>query len=237
MAPRPKPWLRLYAETPQDMKIRRLAVDRRWLFIACLCAARQSPEPGRLLVGDQAMTDVELADFASMPPRAVTAALADLEAAGLIERDETDAWRIVAWRARQFESDVSSGRVTALRKRRSNGNVTVDETVSLCTESESETEENSSLNSHTRGHPQPVDDERIAAILERVIDARMRNRPTVKNRSRYRATALATLRAERGADLAAVIASHPTAPDDVLAAWLAGEPHHLANYRQPGEPA
>lgn len=34
MAPKPKPWLRLYTETTRDRKLRRAKPETRWLWVA-----------------------------------------------------------------------------------------------------------------------------------------------------------------------------------------------------------
>lgn len=118
--PRPsRPWFRFYVEAVHDRKLRRLKPEYRWLFVACLAAARQSPEPGVLLVGaDDPMTVDDLVDFAGMPARAVELGMRALCAAGVLGFDEPRAvWFVPAWNDRQYESDDVTARTRRHRER------------------------------------------------------------------------------------------------------------------------
>lgn len=112
MAPRPKPWFRFYVEAVHDRKLRRLKAETRWLFVACLAAARQSPRPGWLLVGeDDPMDFVDLADFAHMTVKQVEKGTDALTDAGVLAFDlAAEAWHIPSWGERQYESDNSTSR-------------------------------------------------------------------------------------------------------------------------------
>lgn len=123
--PRPsRPWFRFYVEAVSDRKLRRLRPEHRWLFVACLAAARQSSEPGTLLVGEGSPMDChDLADFAGMDVRTVRAGMAALDRAGLIvtssrgDRGEI-AYRSPAFVTRQFESDDVTARTRKHRATR-----------------------------------------------------------------------------------------------------------------------
>jgi hypothetical protein len=111
--PRPqRPWFRFYVEAVHDRKLRRLKPDQRWLFVACLAAARQSPMPGWLWIGERdAMTVDDLADFAAMPLRQVEAGLAALDRVGIVAWDtDTASWFVPNWNDRQYESDDVTAR-------------------------------------------------------------------------------------------------------------------------------
>lgn len=112
------PWFRFYVEAVHDRKLRRLKPETRWLFVACLAAARQSPEPGWLLVAkDDPMDWDDLADFAGMARKQVEQGTDALTDAGVLAFDLTrSAWRIPNWDDRQYESDSSTERT---RKHRS----------------------------------------------------------------------------------------------------------------------
>ncbi len=113
-----RPWLRLYSAMPLDPKVRQLSTAECWVWVCCLCAAGSSPQPGVLLISDQVPFDgASLADLARVKTRVVESALAKLEAVGMLAR-EGNAWRVVAWESRQYESDVSTERVRRLRARR-----------------------------------------------------------------------------------------------------------------------
>lgn len=112
------PWLRLYVETIQDRKIRRLQPEHRWLWIVVLCLARQSPTPGRLMVAEGQPCDlVDLADAAALTKAQVKAGVTHMLKLGLIAEDDKGCWSVPAWSSRQPESDVSTDRVRAFRER------------------------------------------------------------------------------------------------------------------------
>lgn len=106
-----RPWFRFYVEAFPDPKLRRLKPEYRWLFVACLGAARQSPEPGMLMVSeDIPMTDRDIADYAGMDVRSVRAGMKALCEIGLIttsltRHHEQIAYRSPTFQKRQFESD------------------------------------------------------------------------------------------------------------------------------------
>lgn len=178
--PRPvRPWFRFYVEAFSDRKLRRLKPEYRWLFAACLGAARQSPEPGTLLVAAGVpMTLHDIADFAGMDVRSVRAGLAALKELGLIvEGSPTDhgrigggiAYRSPTFQARQFESDDVTKRTRKYRststntdegtfqrrsrERSGNGHGNVPET-----ETETETDKNASRSTR-RAPEKPLADD------------------------------------------------------------------------------
>ena len=116
--PRPsRPWFRWYVEAVYDRKLRRIPGEQRWVFVACCTVARQSPEPGVLLVGDDPAGWDDLVDVAALPMRTVKAGMKSLTDAGIVARDEErGCWFLPAWAARQFESDNVTDRT---RKHRS----------------------------------------------------------------------------------------------------------------------
>src|SRR5579875_2025380 len=108
MAPPTHPRLRLYTHILHDPKIRRLTPTQRWLWIALMACARQSHQPGTLLVSpNMPMNTADIANQANLPTREVARALPVLEQLGLIAREpgERGAWRIAKWSDRQYESD------------------------------------------------------------------------------------------------------------------------------------
>ena len=121
MAPKPRPWFRFYTETIHDRKIRRLKVEYRWLWVCVLALARQSPQPGFLLIseGDPCGPD-DIADAAALPVRTVKNGIEALVEAGLLERKsvvspsllapKSLALCVVNWDKRQYEGDNSTER-------------------------------------------------------------------------------------------------------------------------------
>jgi hypothetical protein len=133
MAPPKRPWFRFYVEAVHDRKLRRLKPEVRWLFVACLAAARQSPEPGVLLVGEgQPMDHDDLADFAGVTRRQVETGTDALQDAGVLAYDtERDVWLVPAFTRRQFESDDVTARTRKHRttkERSKNGDATANGT-------------------------------------------------------------------------------------------------------------
>lgn len=143
MAPAKRPWFRFYVEAVHDPKLRRLKPEVRWLFAACLAAARQSPIAGYLMISERhAMDWDDLADFAGMTRKQVEAGIDALHDAGVIDFDQSvKTWFVPAWAERQYESDDVTIRT---RKHRSKErSISVDGTADGTppeTETESETE-------------------------------------------------------------------------------------------------
>lgn len=119
MARKKMPWFRFYTETVTDRKIRRLKIEHRWLWVVVLCAARQSPVEGVLVLSErEPIEPADLADMGALTERQVVSGLKALEAAGLIEMDSNiGAWSVPKWGDRQYKSDNSTARVTAMRER------------------------------------------------------------------------------------------------------------------------
>lgn len=121
MARPARPWFRFYVEAFADRKLRRLKPETRWLFAACIGLARQSPDPGRLLIGGQAAQVDDLADFAALTPTQVSRGVNQLLDGGLLTRDAVGVLEVPAFRDRQFESDNVTERTRKHRsKERSN---------------------------------------------------------------------------------------------------------------------
>jgi hypothetical protein len=113
----PRPWFRFYVETFPDRKIRRLKPAERWVWAAVLGAARESREPGRLMIaGGLPMTVAELADYADVPLRLASKALARMVELGLVV---IDGGVITApkFTQRQYESDNVTARTQKHRER------------------------------------------------------------------------------------------------------------------------
>lgn len=125
MARPARPWFRFYVEALHDPKLRDVAPAHRWVWVAVMGAARQSPEPGWLLKSaTQPMSDRALADLAAVSLRDVRKALAEFEAAHMIERDPDrhgGAWHVINFGKRQYESDVSTERTRRHRSKNSDG--------------------------------------------------------------------------------------------------------------------
>lgn len=117
------PWFRFYVEAVHDRKLRRLKPEIRWLFVACLAAARQSPEPGWLMVGeDDPMDWDDLSDFAGMTRKQVEVGTDALTDAGVLAFDlARSAWHIPSWDDRQYESDSSTSRTQKHRSKKGEG--------------------------------------------------------------------------------------------------------------------
>lgn len=117
MAPPKRPWFRFYVEAVSDKKLRRQKPETRWLFVACLAAARSSGEPGWLMVADGVpMTRDDLADYAGLTLKQVDVgmdALQDVRVMGF--DDDAQAWFVPKWDERQYESDVSTERARRSR--------------------------------------------------------------------------------------------------------------------------
>lgn len=106
------PWFRLYTEIMDDEKIRLLAFEDRWHYVAILCCKNA----GLLDAGDsQAMLMRKLGVKLGLASRELEAALLRLEEVGLISAETAQP---ASWDDRQFLSDSSTARVKAYRERR-----------------------------------------------------------------------------------------------------------------------
>lgn len=112
MARPARPWFRFYVEAMRDPKMRRLTPAERWLWVAILSAARESCEPGYLLVAvGIPMTCDDLADYAGMPLKDVDNGVAKMLELGMMQRDcNGETLFLPSWNDRQYESDNSTER-------------------------------------------------------------------------------------------------------------------------------
>lgn len=124
------PWLRLYAEAIDDEKLRLLAFEDRWHFIAHLCLKAKGilDEPDKSLRQRKIAVKlgVQLAELDEIQRR--------LRSVGLLDDDGQP----IAWERRQYVSDSSAERMRVYRERKRNGDVTV---TPPDTEADTETEE------------------------------------------------------------------------------------------------
>ena len=136
-------WLRLYTEIRNDRKLRRLSPAQRWLWVVILTIAKESPEPGSLLLSEGVPVTVEdLVDDAAIPADEVQQGIEAFIKQKMIEQID-GVWRLVNWDKRQFSSDSSTERVRRHRKKKQQNETLQDryKTVSVTPpETESETD-------------------------------------------------------------------------------------------------
>lgn len=114
-----RPWFRVYVEMFPDRKIRRLRPAQRWVWVAIMGAARESPEPGKLFVAPGLpMSMDELADYAGVTRREAHAAVSAMAAMSMVTCDN-GLIAVTNWDSRQFESDDTTARTRAHRERSS----------------------------------------------------------------------------------------------------------------------
>lgn len=136
MAPPKHPWFRFYCEALTDRKLRRLTPAQRWLWVAVLATARQSPDPGVLLIAEGIPATVgDLAEMAGVKPAEAREGVTRMVELGLIEGDP---WSVTKWKQRQFESDTSTPRTR--KHRAGNDERTPMERSGIGPEAEPETE-------------------------------------------------------------------------------------------------
>lgn len=105
------PWLRLYAKTIDDEKIRLLSFEDRWHFVALLCC-----KCAGLLDADDdpVMLRRKLSVKLGLAPRELEAMALRLEELDLIDHET---FQPVSWNALQYKSDRSTERVRKHRER------------------------------------------------------------------------------------------------------------------------
>lgn len=143
-------WLRLYTDIKNDRKLRRLPPAQRWLWITMMAIAKESPEPGRLMLTNGVpITNDDLADDASISIQDVEEGLQAFIDQRMVEVID-EVYCLINWNKRQFVSDTSTDRVKKFRskngetdmKRFSNVSVTPPET-------ETETDTDTDINNNT----------------------------------------------------------------------------------------
>lgn len=139
---RSMPWFRMYAEAVDDEKLRLLACEDRWHFVALLCCKTKG-----ILDEDSDLLRRKVAVKLGLSTGELEEVARRLSEVGLIDRETLQP---LAWEHRQFQSDSSTERVKAYRekhktdmKRFSNVSVTTQET-ETDTDTESETDKNTS---------------------------------------------------------------------------------------------
>lgn len=125
--PRPKrPWFRFYVEAIHDRKLRRLVPAHRWLWVVVLAMARQSPDPGVLLMtsadGGEPLTEHDLIDAAALKPAEVRKGMREFERLGMVV-NAGGVWSVSKWSERQPESDDVTKRTAKHRSKEPDGNV------------------------------------------------------------------------------------------------------------------
>lgn len=122
-------WLRLYTEVTRDRKLRRLPVSYRWIWITILCMAKESPDPGKLLLSEGVPVEIEdIADEAAVDMEEVKKAI-DIFINQKMVHKEDGILVITNWGKRQFESDNSTQRWRKWYERqKANNNQTLDQT-------------------------------------------------------------------------------------------------------------
>lgn len=112
------PWFRVYVEICADRKIRRLKPEQRWLWVAVMAAARESPVPGVLMVTETLpMSRPELANYADVTLRLVERTLPLLVALEMLT-DREGVMTVLNFNTRQFLStDNVTARTRAFRER------------------------------------------------------------------------------------------------------------------------
>ena len=126
--PRPaRPWFRFYVEAIRDPKMDRLTPSERWLWVVILAAARQSPEPGYLMIAEGvAMGWTDLVRASGMKLKEVehgTDLMTDMKMLAF----EDGRWFVPAFQHRQFESDDVTARTAKHRSKEHDGNVPANE--------------------------------------------------------------------------------------------------------------
>jgi hypothetical protein len=103
------PWFRLYGETVDDAKLRLLAFEDRWHYIAILCCKAQGIIDGTKLE----MLDRMIAAKLGLAARELDEVRRRLKEVALINHD----WQPLGWERRQYVSDTSVARTRKWREK------------------------------------------------------------------------------------------------------------------------
>ena len=142
----------MYSEAIDDEKLRLLAFEDRWHFVALLCCKAQG-----LLDGTDALTRRKVSVKLGLDSRELEEVARRLAEVGLIDAQTLQP---VAWDRRQFKSDDSKERVRSYRervKRECNVTVTPDNSDSnaVVTSQETETETENTRRTRSRAAVRP----------------------------------------------------------------------------------
>lgn len=118
-------WFRLYSEAITDPKLRLVASQANvsmaevvGLWTIVLSIASSSPHPGALLIGNAAISETDLSQFAGCN---VTETLQKMLHVGLISHGDAGEYIVTNWHKRQFSNSSSTERVRRHRKQRTTG--------------------------------------------------------------------------------------------------------------------
>jgi len=235
MAPPRRPWFRFYTEALTDPKLRRLSVEERWLWVAVLGAARQSPVPGWLMLTEALpLSNDDLAELAGMTPAKVERGLAKMLDLQIVILDvDTGAYRVKAWADRQFESDDTTSRTR--RHRRNSNQPTMERSIvdeGTSSESETETENRSSSSSSSTTRPTaegPEEEDGFAnEVWDRIARGRLQRSSRPKtNPDGWLTTVRSNVAAEKRHELARLRAEFPDLTPSHAASALEGDPSAL----------
>lgn len=106
----PLPWFRMYHEAVDNPKLRLLAFEDRWHFVAILCCKCKGLLDAPT---DEEMRDRRIAVTLGVQVRELDEIKRRLAEVDLIDED----WQPVGWDERQFKSDHSTERVRDWRER------------------------------------------------------------------------------------------------------------------------
>ena len=133
------PWFRCYSEIRHDPKVMTLEPAERWLWVALMAMASDSPERGVLLISDNMPARVaDIAFEARVPEEMVEKCLAYFLERDMLKQRPDGAYWLPKFQKRQFASDNSRERVARHRAKRAkeqlfpdqepcNADVTVEE--------------------------------------------------------------------------------------------------------------
>lgn len=118
-------WFRFYSEAITDPKLRLVASQANvsmaevvGLWTIVLSIASSSPRPGALLIGNVAIGETDLSQFAGCN---VTVTLQKMLHVGLIAHGDAGEYIVANWHKRQFSNSSSTERVRRHRKQRTTG--------------------------------------------------------------------------------------------------------------------
>jgi len=126
-------WFRMWTDAIDDEKLKLLAFEDRWHFVALLCLKRS----GLLDEPPSDLRTQKICVKMGLDRLELETAMKRLVTVGLIN----DAFQPLKWKKRQFESDSSTSRVRAFRKRHRNGMGTFQQRPQI-TDTDTDTEKN-----------------------------------------------------------------------------------------------
>jgi hypothetical protein len=193
------PWIKLYPEILDDLKMRRLTSEQRWLWITVLCLANKSPVPGSLMITkSMPMSLLDVAESALLSSKddqnleqIVEDAFAKFEQLDMIKRDENGTVTVCNFMKRQGRKPSNAPEEVKKRVKKHRDKKKIEECNAPCNavkraetpldiDKEEDKEVDLEINVAAPPEPQPIHHELTELLVKRIVVQQPSNRLSKK---------------------------------------------------------